>query len=72
MVRHHEPLTVDLLVHIRHEVIELGGPAILHSSATDWATALLTGKAIHSQTKAVEISVSVLRRFMVSLPAGMH
>src|ERR1700756_1419340 len=30
MVRDYEPLTVDLLVNIRYEVIELGGPAILH------------------------------------------
>jgi len=30
MVRDDEPLTIDLLVNIRHEVIELGGPAILH------------------------------------------
>ena len=30
MVRDHEPVTVDFLVDISHEVIELGRPAILH------------------------------------------
>jgi len=30
MVRDHEPVTVDFLVDISHEVIELGRPSILH------------------------------------------
>jgi hypothetical protein len=66
MVRDHVPVTVDFLVDISHEVIELGRPAILHFLFASFLTHLPREVAIDVNIWSDNVALLCVKRLFAS------